>query len=49
VLKLPDVQARLKGLGGEPGNISPAAFADLNKEEFDRFGALIKKAGIKLQ
>ena len=49
VLKLPDVQARLKGLGGEPGHISPAAFADLNKAEFDRFGALIKKAGIKLQ
>ena len=23
VLKLPDVQARLKGLGGEPGNIRP--------------------------
>jgi tripartite-type tricarboxylate transporter receptor subunit TctC len=49
VLKLPDVQARLKGLGGEPGNISPAAFAELNKAEFERFGALIKKAGIKLQ
>ena len=49
VLKLPDVQARLKDLGGEPGTISPAAFADLNRSEYERFGALIKKAGIKLQ
>ena len=49
VLKLPDVDARLKGLGGEPSTITPAQFADLNKQEFERFGKLIKDAGIKLQ
>jgi tripartite-type tricarboxylate transporter receptor subunit TctC len=49
VLALPDVQARLKGLGGEPGNITPAQFADLNRQEFERFGKLIRDAGIKLQ
>ena len=49
VLKLPDVQARLKGLGGEPGAISPEEFAKFNQREFESFGALIKRANIKLQ
>ena len=48
VLKLPDVQARLKGLGGEPGNLSLDAFAKLNRDEYDRFGKLIKSANIKV-
>jgi hypothetical protein len=43
------VDARLRGLGGEPGNITPAQFAEFNKQEFDRFGKLIRDAGIKLQ
>ncbi len=49
VLKLPDVQAKLKGLGGEPGTLSIEQFADLNKKEYDRFGALIKSANIKAE
>ena len=49
VLKLPDVQAKLKGLGGEPGTISADQFAQMNRQEFDRFGSLIKQAGIKLE
>ena len=49
VLKLPDVQAKLKGLGGEPGAISADQFAQMNRQEFDRFGTLIKQAGIKLE
>jgi tripartite-type tricarboxylate transporter receptor subunit TctC len=49
VLKLPDVDARLKGLGGEPSTMSPAQFAELNRQEFERFGKLIRDAGIKLQ
>jgi tripartite-type tricarboxylate transporter receptor subunit TctC len=48
VLKLPDVQARLKGLGGEPGNIGQDAFAKLNRDEYERFGKLIKSANIKI-
>ncbi len=48
ILKLPDVQARLKGLGGEPGNITVEQFAALNRAEFDRFGKLIKDANIKI-
>ena len=49
VIKLPDVDARLKGLGGEPSTMTPAQFADLNRQEFERFGKLIRDAGIKLQ
>ena len=49
VLKLPDVQARLKGLGGEPGTLTSEQFADMNKKEYDRFGALIKSANIKAE
>jgi tripartite-type tricarboxylate transporter receptor subunit TctC len=48
VLKLPEVDARLKGLGGEPSTLSAAQFAELNRQEFDRFGKLIRDAKIKL-
>ena len=48
IIKLPDVQTKLKGLGGEPGNISPEEFSKLNRQEFERFGKLIKQANIRL-
>ena len=48
IIKLPDVQTKLKGLGGEPGNISPEEFSKLNRQEFERFGKLIKQANIKM-
>lgn len=48
VIKLPDVDARLKGLGGEPATMTPAQFAELNRQEFERFGKLIRDAKIKL-
>ena len=49
ILKLPDVQAKLKGLGGEVSSLSAEQFAQLNKQEFERFGALIRRANIKLE
>ena len=49
VLKMPDVQKRLEGLGGEPGSMTPAQLAAMNKAESERFGALIRAANIKLQ
>jgi tripartite-type tricarboxylate transporter receptor subunit TctC len=49
VLKLPDVETRLKGLGGEVSTLTPAQFAELNKQEFERFGKLIRDAGITLK
>ncbi len=49
VLKLPEVDARLKGLGGEVSTLTPAQFGELNRQEHGRFGKLIRDAGIKLQ
>jgi tripartite-type tricarboxylate transporter receptor subunit TctC len=49
ILRMPDIQAKLKGLGGEPGNLTPDQFAQYNRKEFERFGELIKRANIKLQ
>ena len=48
VLKLPDVQARLRGLGGEPGDLSLEGFAQMNRSDYERFGKLIKSANIKV-
>ena len=49
VLALPDVQAKLRGLGGEPGTMTQEQFAAFNKAEFERFGKLIKTANIKAE
>ena len=49
IIKLPDVQGKLRGLGGEPGNLSVEQFSQLNRQEFERFGKLIKQANIKMQ
>ena len=49
MLKLPDVQSRLKGLGGEPGTLTIDQFAEMNRKEYERFGALIKSANIKAE
>jgi tripartite-type tricarboxylate transporter receptor subunit TctC len=49
VLKLPDVQARIKGLGGEVGALSVDQFAEMNRQEFDRFRKLVKDANIKME
>ena len=49
ILKLPDVQARLRGLGGEPGALLLDAFADMNRADYERYGKLIRDANIKLE
>jgi tripartite-type tricarboxylate transporter receptor subunit TctC len=46
-LKLPDVQARIKGLGGEIQLMSPEQFGEMNKSEFERYGKLVRDANIK--
>ncbi|MBC7709760.1 MAG: tripartite tricarboxylate transporter substrate binding protein [Rhizobacter sp.] len=48
ILRLPDVQAKLRGLGGEPGGMNVEQFAALNKSEFERFGKLIREANVKI-
>ncbi len=47
ILRLPEVQARLKGLGGEPGSLSVEQFTEMNRAEYERFGKLIKSANIR--
>ena len=39
---------RLKGLGGEPGKLTVEQFAQMNRDEYDRFGKLIKTANIRV-
>jgi len=46
-IALPDVQAKLRGLGGEPGTMSVEQFARFNVQEYERFGRLIRDANIK--
>ncbi len=48
-LKSPDVQKRIAGLAGEPGTMTSAEFAALNRADYDRYGKLIREAGIKLE
>lgn len=47
VVALPDVQAKLRGLGGEPGGMTVDQFARFNVQEYERFGRLIREANIK--
>ena len=48
-VQLPDVRKRLIGLGGEPGALTSEQFGAMNKADFDRFGKLIREAGIKME
>src|SRR5437867_3090494 len=47
-LQLPDVRARLAGLGGEPGALSVQQFTEMNTAEYERFGRLIREAAIRI-
>ena len=49
VLQLPDVQARIKALGGELGTLTGAQFADMNRSEFEHYGRLVREANIKAE
>ena len=47
ILAQPDIRKKLEDLGGEPGTLTPEQFAAMNRSDFDRFGKLVKAAGIK--
>jgi tripartite-type tricarboxylate transporter receptor subunit TctC len=49
VLGLSDIQTKLRGLGGEPGGMSREQLTAMQKTESERFGKLIRDAGIKLE
>jgi len=47
-LKLPDVQKRLAELSAEPMGLGPGETAAFMKQETERWGAVIRNAGVKL-
>lgn len=49
ILALPDVVARIKGLGGEIQPLGIEAFEQMNRSEFERYGKLVRDAGIKAE
>lgn len=49
VMKMADVQARIKGMGGSDAGLTMEQFADMNRREFERFGKLVKDANIKAE
>ncbi|MGE5792062.1 MAG: Bug family tripartite tricarboxylate transporter substrate binding protein [Bacteroidota bacterium] len=47
VIQLPEVRERLQGLGAEPVGSTPAQLTAAIKADYDRYGAVIKRLGIK--
>ncbi len=47
-LKLPDVQKRMSDLSAEPMGLTPAQTADYMKRETERWAAVIRTAGVRL-
>ncbi|KQP41582.1 tripartite tricarboxylate transporter substrate binding protein [Pseudorhodoferax sp. Leaf274] len=48
-LQLPDVQARIKALGGEVGTLVGERFAEMNRSEYEHYGRLVRGANIKAE
>jgi tripartite-type tricarboxylate transporter receptor subunit TctC len=48
VLRSPEIRSRLVGIGGEPVGNSPAEFAAFLREDYDKNGAAVKQAGLKV-
>ena len=49
IVRQPDVQATMRNLGVEPVGSSAAAFADFQRNEIDKWGKVIREAGIKAE
>lgn len=48
IVKLPDVQTRLEGLGGEIGTLTTDQFASFARADYERAGKLIRDAKVKI-
>ena len=48
VLKMPDVQKRLADLSAEPMGLGPAETAAFMKQETERWAAVIRTAGVRI-
>jgi tripartite-type tricarboxylate transporter receptor subunit TctC len=49
IIKLPEMQERLLGLGADPVASSPQAFAGFIKSEHDKWTQVIRQAGIRAE
>lgn len=49
VLEMPEIRIRMKALGIEPGAMGSNAFAQYQGEEIERWGQVIRSAGIKAE
>lgn len=49
VLQAPDVRSRFAAAGAEPASGTPQAFADLIRSEREKWGMVIRSAGIKVE
>ena len=47
ILANPEIRKKLTDLGGEPGALTSEQFGALNRADFERFGKLVRAAGIK--
>ena len=47
VIQLPEIRERLQGLGAEPVGSTPAELTAAIKADYDRYGTVIKRLGIK--
>ncbi|MBB3178353.1 tripartite tricarboxylate transporter substrate binding protein [Variovorax sp. Sphag1AA] len=48
-LRMPDVQDRIKALGGEITPMDIATFAEMNRTEFERYGKLVRDTGMRAE
>jgi len=49
VIAMPDVRKKLVDMGGEPGAMTSEQFGAMNRADFERFGKLVRDAGVKAQ
>jgi tripartite-type tricarboxylate transporter receptor subunit TctC len=49
IIAVPEVRKKLEAMGGEPGAMTAAEFAAMNKADYERFGKLVRAAGIKTE
>jgi tripartite-type tricarboxylate transporter receptor subunit TctC len=47
VLQIPEIREKLTGLGAEPAGSTPDQLKAAMRTEYDRYGKLIQKLGIK--
>jgi tripartite-type tricarboxylate transporter receptor subunit TctC len=49
IIAMPDVRRKLVDMGGEPGTMTSEQFGAMNRADFERFGKLVRAAGVTSQ